>query len=170
MGQVAVIVETPRTRLRDLAEADAEFVLRLVNEPSFLANIGDKGVRSLDDARAFIAEGPWRRGQPEGHGQFLVELRPGWEPIGVCGILYRETLDVTDFGCAFLPAYWRQGFATETIRAVVEYGRTELGLDRIVGLTAPHNQASIGILTKLGMTYEQTVKMRDDDPGTLLYS
>jgi RimJ/RimL family protein N-acetyltransferase len=167
---MAVIAETRRTRLRDLTEDDAEFILGLVNEPSFLANIGDKGVRSLEDAKAFIADGPWRRGQPDGHGQFLVELKPDWRPIGVCGILYREALAVTDFGCAFLPAYWRQGFATETIRAVVDYGRTTLGVERIVGLTATHNTASIGILTKLGMTYERTVKMHDNDPGTLLYS
>lgn len=167
---MAVILETRRTRLRDLTDDNAEFILRLVNQPSFLANIGDKGVRSLDDAKAFIANGPWRRGQPDGHGQFLVELKPDWRPIGVCGILYRPVLDVTDFGCAFLPAYWRQGFATETIRAVVDYGRTTLGVERIVGLTAPHNQASIGILNKLGMSYERTVKMHDDDPGTWLYS
>jgi RimJ/RimL family protein N-acetyltransferase len=167
---MAVIITTPRTRLRELTDADAEFVLGLVNEPSFLANIGDKGVRTLEDAREFIADGPWRRGQPEGHGQFLVELEPDRTPIGVCGILYRPALDVTDFGCAFLPAYWRQGFATETIAAVIEYGRSRLGLERIVGLTAPHNSASLGILAKLGMSYERTVKMTPDDPGTLLYS
>ena len=165
-----MIAETERTILRRLTADDAAFILDLVNQPSFLANIGDKGVRTLDDAREFIEHGHWRKDQPPGHGQFLVELKPERTPIGVCGILYRPQLDVTDFGCAFLPEYWRQGFAVETIAAVIEYGRSILGLEKIVGLTAPHNQASIGILTKLGMTYERTVKMTDDDSGTLLYS
>jgi RimJ/RimL family protein N-acetyltransferase len=164
-----MIVETKRTVLQELTSDDAEFILRLVNEPSFLANIGDKGVRTLADARDFIADGPWRRGQPPGHGQFLVELKPDRKPIGVCGILYRPALDVTDFGCAFLPAYWRQGFATETLAAVIEYGRTTLGLESIVGLTAPHNEASIGILRKLGMRFDRMVQMTDNDPGTALY-
>jgi RimJ/RimL family protein N-acetyltransferase len=165
-----MIAQTRRTVLRELSTDDAEFIHGLVNQPSFLANIGDKGVRTLDDAKRFILNGPWRRGQPPGHGQFLVELKTGGVPIGVCGLLYREQLDLTDFGCAFLPEYWRQGYAIETISAVIEYGRNTLGIEKIVGLTAEHNTASIGILTKLGMSFERMVKMSDNDPGTALYS
>ena len=108
--------------------------------------------------------------QPPGHGQLRVELKTDRVPIGVCCLLYRASLDVTDFGCAFLPEYWRQGFAIETISAVIEYGRNTLGVAKIVGLTAEHNTASIGILNKLGMRFERMVKMSDDDPGTALYS
>jgi RimJ/RimL family protein N-acetyltransferase len=165
-----MILETRRTTLRELVPADAGFILGLVNQQSFLDNIGDKGVRTLADAERFILEGPWRKGQPQGHGQFLVELKSDGRPIGVCGLLYRERLDVTDFGCAFLPEFWRQGYALETISGVIEYGRSVLGVDRIVGLTAEHNRASIGILTKLGMRFERMVKMSDDDPGTMLWS
>ncbi len=120
-----MIVETPRLKIRKLAIDDAEFILGLVNEPSFLANIGDKGVRTLDDAQEFILDGPWRRNQKPGYGQFMVELKPDGVPIGVCGLLYRERLDLTDIGCAFLPAYWRQGIAFEAATAVMEYGRIE---------------------------------------------
>jgi RimJ/RimL family protein N-acetyltransferase len=165
-----MIVETRRLKLRELTADDAEFVFRLVNEPSFLANIGDKGVRTLADAREFILDGPWRRNQKPGYGQFLVELKPDGIPIGVCGLLYRERLDVTDIGCAFLPRYWRRGFAFEAATGVMEYGRTSLGITKIVGLTHKDNLASIGLLERFGMTFERTVKMSDDDPGTALYS
>jgi RimJ/RimL family protein N-acetyltransferase len=165
-----MIVETPRLRLRELKVDDAEFVFTLVNEPSFLSNIGDKGVRNLDDARQFILEGPWTRQEKRGYGQFLVELKESGVPIGICGLLYRDSLDVTDVGFALVPEYWRLGFAYEAADAVLNYGHSTLGIDRIVGLTSKENLASIRVLEKLGMKFERTVKMSDDDPGTVLYS
>lgn len=165
-----MILETVRLRIRETTVDDAEFILRLVNEPSFLSNIGDKGVRDLDDAKRFIEEGPWRRGQKPGHGQFIVELRGSGIPAGICGLLYREALDVTDVGFAFLPEHWGCGYAFEAAEAVMKYGYSTLGVGRIVGLTSEDNSPSIRVLEKLGMKYEKTVKMSDDDPGTVLYS
>lgn len=163
-------VETPRLSIRELTVDDAEFIFGLVNEPSFLEHIGDKGVRNLEDARQFILEGPWASHRDRGYGQFLVELKEGGDPIGVCGLLYREALDVSDIGCAFLPQYWRRGFAYEAACAVMEYGRAILGIEKIVGLTSEENVASIKALEKLGMSFEKMVKMSEDDPGTALYS
>lgn len=165
-----MITETPRLRIRELTVDDAEFIFGLVNEPSFLEHIGDKGVRNLEDARQFILEGPWASHRDRGYGQFLVELKEGGDPIGVCGLLFRESLDVSDIGCAFLPQYWRHGFAYEAACAVMEYGRSTLGIDKIVGLTSEENVASIKAMEKLGMSFEKMVKMSDDDPGTALYS
>lgn len=165
-----MIAETPRLVMRRLEVDDAPFILGLVNEPSFLANIGDKGVRDPDDARRFILEGPWVAEQPPGYGQFLVVLKEPGVPIGVCGILYRAALEVSDIGCAFLPQYWRRGFAFEAALAVRDYARSVLGVERIVALTAGHNTAAIELLGKLGMSFERTVKMTPEDPGTLLYS
>ena len=165
-----MIAETPRLRLRELTADDADFVFRLVNEPSFLTNIGDKGVKSLADARRFILEGSWTCQPKPGYGQFLVELRGEGTPVGVCGLLYRETLGVTDVGFAFLPPYWRRGYAFEAASAVMEYGRSELGIERIVGLTSADNPASIKVLKKVGMKFERAVKMDDEDPGTDLYA
>lgn len=165
-----MILETPRLELRELAVDDAEFILDLVNQPSFLANIGDKGVRTLADAKQFILDGPWRRGQPPGHGQFLVKLKADGAEIGVCGLLYRERIDITDVGGAFLPGYQRKGFGLEAASGVIEYGYTTLGVAKIVALTSKENQASIALVGRLGMSFERTVKMTDDDPGTALYS
>ena len=165
-----MITETPRLRIRELTIGDVEFILGLVNEPSFLENIGDKGVRNLEDARQFILAGPWANHRERGYGQFLVELKDGGDPIGVCGLLYREALDVSDIGCAFLPQYWRRGYAFEAACAVMEYGHAILGIEKIVGLTSEENVASIKALEKLGMSFKKMVKMSDDDPGTVLYS
>jgi RimJ/RimL family protein N-acetyltransferase len=164
------IVETPRLRLRQFTLDDAEFVLELVNEPSFVSNIADKGLRTPDDARRFILEGSWTCQEKPGYGQFVVELKEGGEPVGICGLLYRDSLDLTDIGFALLPDYWGQGYAFEAASTVLEYGRSTLGIEKIVGLTSEDNLASIKVLRKLGMEFERTVKMSDDDPGTVLYS
>ena len=165
-----MIVETKRLRLREITVEDAEFVLRLTNEPSFVANIGDKGLKSLHDAERFSLEGYWTNQERPGYGMFLVELKGGGEPIGGCGLLYREALGVTDIGFAFLPEYWSRGFAYEAAEAIINYGRSTLGVKKIVGLTSEDNPGSINLLKKLGMDFERTVKMSGDDPGTVLYS
>jgi RimJ/RimL family protein N-acetyltransferase len=164
-----MIAETPRLLIRALTSDDAEFVLRLTNEPSFLANIGDKGVRNLDDARRYLRESPWTNQKRPGYGQFVVEVKDEGTPIGICGLLYRDHLDVTDIGFAFLPEFWGRGLALEAAGAVIEYGRSKLGVGTVVGLTKASNLPSIRLLEKLGMRFLKTVKMSDEDPGTALY-
>lgn len=165
-----LITETARLRIRELTVDDAEFILGLVNEPSFLEHIGDKGVRTVEEAKAFILGGPWANHRDRGFGQFMVELKDDGVPIGVCGVLYRDQLEVSDVGGAFLPEFQRRGFGHEAAQAVMQYGRSSLGLDRIVGLTSKKNVASIKLLAKLGMSFEKMVTMSDDDEGTALYS
>ena len=165
-----MIVETKRLSVREITIEDAQFVLRLVNEPSFVSNIGDKGVRNLNDAERFIQDGYWTNQERPGYGMFLVALKDGGDPIGGCGLLYRKALDVTDIGFAFLPEYWNRGFANEAAKAILEYGYATLEIEKIVGLTSKDNPGSINLLKKLGMDFEKTVKMSDDDPGTSLYA
>jgi len=164
-------LETVRLRIRDLTEDDAEFVLRLVNDEAFIANIADKGIRDLEGARAFLRDGSWTNPKRPGHGMYALELREAaGTTIGIGGILYREALDVTDVGYALLPEHRGYGYAFEAAEAMVAYGHSTLGVEHIVGLTAPNNTASIRTLEKLGMTYDRDVKMSEDDPGTALYS
>ena len=163
-------IETKRLTLRKMTIQDAAFIQRLVNEPSFIANIGDKGIRSLHDAERFVLEGYWTNQERPGYGMFLVELKDGGYSIGVCGLLYRKVLDVTDIGFAFLPEYWNRGFAYEAADAVLKYGHSHLGIVKIVGLTSEENPGSINLLKKLGMDFEKTVKMSDKDSGTAFYS
>lgn len=163
-------LDTPRLRLRELTADDAAFVLRLVNEPAFVANIGEKNLHTLDDARRFIATGPWRCPGRPGYGQLAVEWRALGDTVGICGLLYRETLDVTDVGFAFLSEYRGRGFATEAAEAVLRHGYETLGLREIVGLTTRENVASVRVLEKLGMRYSRTVALAAGKPEIDLYA
>src|SRR3989442_7723918 len=149
-----IILETDRLVLRRLTVEDAEFIFDLLNQPSFLQFIGDKGVRTIDDARIYILTGRMASYERFGSGLYLTELKQAQAPIEICGLLKRETLDDVDVGFAFLPQYWRQGYAFESALAVMAYGREVLGLDRIVAITSPDNEASIKVLGKLGLKFE----------------
>ena len=127
-------IQTKRLMLRKINVDDAAFVLRLVNEPSFVSNIGDKGLKNLHDAERFILEGYWTNQERSGYGMFLVMLKGRGDPIGSCGLLYRKVLDVTDIGFAFLPEFWNRGFAYEAAEAIIKYGYSALGVKNIVGL------------------------------------
>ena len=145
---------TERLSLRPLLEADAPFVLELLNDPGWIANIGDRGVRSLDAARAYIAE----RFAP--NTWFVVRDCKG-EPLGVCGLVERAGLGAPDIGYAFLERHCGRGYATEAAAAVLRHGRDTLGLTRIVAITAPENAASQRVLEKIGFRYAHLI----DVPG-----
>lgn len=160
------VLETDRLLLRHLAdtdEADAAFILRLLNEPSFLENIGDRGVRTLDDARAYIRNGPMAMYERHGFGLFCVETKDSGARVGICGLLKRDTLPDVDVGFAFLPEYWGQGYAIEAASAVLAWARTAHGLTRIVAINSPGNDASVRVLDKLGMVLEGRVRMGNGD-------
>jgi len=164
------IAETERLRIRPLTVEDSAFVLELVNDPTFLAGIGDRGLRTLEDARRFLRRGHWTRQTRPGHGQFLVELRESGEAVGICGLLFRPALGETDVGFALLERHHGRGYAFEAAAAVIAYGRTELGLERIVGIVAPGNAPSIRVLEKLGLRYEKRVRVSADAPESALYA
>ncbi len=153
------ILETDRLILCKLSIDDAEFILELLNDPSFLRYIGDKGVKNQDDARDYILHGPMESYDRHGFGLYLTKLKDGDVPIGICGLLKRETLEDVDVGFAFLPQFCGKGYATESASAVMAYGKDVLGIDRIVAITAPDNDASVNVLAKLGLRFEKMVKL-----------
>jgi RimJ/RimL family protein N-acetyltransferase len=164
------ILETERLMLRRLAAGDAAFILELLNEPAFLENIGDRGARTLADARRYIAKGPVASYRKFGFGLYLVELKDSGAPIGICGLLKRESLDDVDIGFAFLRKYWSQGYARESAAAVMHYGWTTLRLQRIVAITKPSNHASITLLEILGLRFEKTVALPDHGGENKLFA
>lgn len=167
---VVKVLETDRLVLRLISTDDAEFFLRLLNEPSFLRFIGDKKVRSLDDARNYILNGPIQSYQNFGFGLYLVELKGSTVPIGICGLLKRDTLDDVDIGFAFLPEFWAQGYGFESAAAIMNHGRDTMGLQRILAITSPDNVGSIALLEKLGMKYERLMKLSEDAPEVKLFA
>jgi ribosomal-protein-alanine N-acetyltransferase len=164
------LLETARLELRRLAEDDAAFVLVLLNEPSFIRNIGDRGVRTLDDARAYIADGPVASYARHGFGLYLVELKAPRTPIGICGILKRDALPEPDIGFAFIPAYWSQGYGLESASAVRDYARETVGLSRLLAIVNPANDSSIRLLEKLGFRFSSLTKLAADAPDVKLYT
>lgn len=164
------VLETERLVLRRITVEDAEFMLELLNEPSFLRFIGDRGVRTVDDARAYISKGPVDSYERNGFGLYLTELRSYGTPIGICGLLKRESLEDVDIGFAFLPEFWANGYASESASAVMAYARDALGLDRVVAVTSPDNGASIRVLEKLGMEFERKAQLVEDGPQLELYA
>jgi RimJ/RimL family protein N-acetyltransferase len=163
------VIETARLNLRELAVGDAPFILELLNEDGFLRHIGDKGVRTLGDARSYILKGPVDSYQRFGFGLYLTSLRYDDTPIGICGLVKRDTLLDVDIGFAFLTAHWARGYASESAAAVLEYGRTTLGLTRIVAITAPGNEGSMAVLVKIGLALERRIRLVDGGPDVNLF-
>ena len=155
-----MIAQTERLVLRELTEADAPFVLRLVTDPDWLRHIGDRGVHTLDDARAYICNGPQAMIRDHGFGLWLVEA--GGVPVGLCGLLRRDGLDGVDLGYALLPEHRGAGIATEATRAVLAYARDTLGLARVAAYVSPSNDASVRVLTGLGFVREGDADLGND--------
>jgi len=164
------ILETERLILRQFATDDAEFILELLNEPSFIQNIGDRGVRNKSDAERYIEKGPVASYARFGFGLYLVQLKESGESIGMCGLIKRDSLDNVDIGYAFLPEFWSKGYAVESAQAVREYGCNVIGLKRIVAITDPVNEGSIRVLEKLGFKFEKMVRLSADDIELKLFA
>src|SRR5512141_876389 len=163
-------LETPRLVLRLLTLDDAPFILTLLNEPSWIRFIGDKGVRTEDDARAYLRNGPLAMYARHGLGLLLVELKPARVPIGMCGLIKRDVLADVDVGFALQPAYWQGGYAFEAASAVLRHGCEVLGLERIVAITSPDNERSVKLLERLGFGFERMLSLPGSDETLRLHA
>ena len=164
-----IVLETERLVLRRLTLNDAPFIVELLNEPSFLRFIGDRGVRNIQDARHYLLKGPITSYEKHGFGLNLVFLRDSGDSIGICGLLKRDTLPDVDVGFAFLPTHWRKGYAAESASAILTHGRRAFGLRRIVAITSPDNVASIGVLEKIGLKFVAMTRLGDDPREVKLF-
>ena len=165
----AALIETARLRLRRLTPDDAPFILELLNDPAFLRYIGDKGARTEADARRYIEGGPMASYDRFGFGLLLVSLKEG-EPIGMCGVLKRDTLEEVDLGFAYMPRFRAQGYAFEAAAAVLAHARTTLGLRRVLAITSPDNMPSIALLEKLGFSFERMAQLTDAEPPVKVFA
>jgi RimJ/RimL family protein N-acetyltransferase len=164
------ILETDRLILSQLTLDDAAFIVELLNDKDFLYYIGDRGVRTLEDAHNYIINGPINSYQQHGHGLYLTQLKDGGVPIGICGLLKRDGLDDVDLGFAMLPQFRRKGYTFEAASAVLDYGKSVLGFKQIVAITQSENVASIRILEKLGMTFEKMIRLAEDEEEIKLFA
>lgn len=164
-----LVLSTERLNLRTVEAGDAPFYLELVNDPSWIANIGDRGIRTLDGARTAIEEGPMAMQARLGYSLYVVERRSDGAAMGLCGLIKRDILPDTDIGYAISPAYWGHGYAYEAAAAVVQHARGALGLPRLLAITSPGNLASNALLRKLGLSLVEQVKLEGWDEDSNLY-
>ncbi len=158
------VCETARLRISHFSEdGDAEFILRLLNEPSFIRHIADKQVRTLDDARAYLRNGPIASYTRHGFGLSRVALKEGDTPIGMCGLIQRDNFPDVDIGYAFLPEFWSKGYAIEAARGVLETAVQVHGLQRVIAVVNPDNSESSRMLEKLGFVFEKMVRMQPEE-------
>jgi [ribosomal protein S5]-alanine N-acetyltransferase len=157
------LLETERLLLRQLITEDATFMFELLNDPSFIRNIGDRNIRTIDDACAYIVNGPVKSYEKNGFGLYLVILKETNESIGICGLIRRESLEDVDIGYALLPKFWSKGYAVEAAQATKAYAKDVVGLKRLVAIVDPVNVGSIRVLEKIGLRYENMVQLSADD-------
>jgi RimJ/RimL family protein N-acetyltransferase len=165
-----IVLETDRLVLRHLTLNDAPFIVELLTQPSFLRFIGDRGVKDKQTARQYLLKGPIASYEKHGFGLNLVFLKESGDPLGICGLLRRDTLPDVDVGFAFLPAHWRRGYAKEAASAMVDHGHRVHGLRRIVAITSPDNVASIGVLEKIGLKFETLTRLGEDPREVRLFA
>jgi RimJ/RimL family protein N-acetyltransferase len=165
-----VELSTDRLAIRQFELTDDEFILRLLNEKSFLHFIGDKGVRTLEDARDYLSNGPMASYAAHGFGLFLVAEKASGNSIGMCGLLRRDDQEHPDIGFAFLSEYRSLGYAYESAAAVMEFGHVELKIDTIVALVKPENSRSIRLLERLGLCFAGETNFEGSSSTTSLYS
>jgi RimJ/RimL family protein N-acetyltransferase len=156
-----IVIETERLRLRRLTPEDAPFIQVLLNEPTFVRYVGDRGIRTVEDAEAFIRNVPMRLYETYGFGHFLSERKSDGTPMGICGLIKRDTLEDVDIGFSLMPEFWSKGYAYEAAAATVEYAKTTAGLPRLVAIVNPDNAASIRLIGRLGLHFERNLVMPD---------
>ena len=164
-----LVLLTERLRLRRLTLDDAGLMLDIWNDPAFIRNVSDRGIRTIEDARQAMVEGPLKLYETYGYGPFRIGLAGDDTPVGICGLFRREGLDVPDIGYALLPDYYARGYAYEAAAAVVNHARSDLEIDHLVAIISPENSRSIHLVRKLGLEFERMIRLPGDDHDVSLY-
>ncbi len=166
-----LILETDRLRLRWFTgtDIDADFLRALLNDPGWLANIGERNVRTRRQARAWIATRHTATYGRLGFGFWAVERKSDGVLMGMCGLIKRDTLLETDVGYALMPAFRGQGYAREAAAACVRYGQDVLGLPEVWGITGPNNAGSAAVLQQIGLQDAGVTRLVGEERETWMF-
>jgi RimJ/RimL family protein N-acetyltransferase len=162
-------IATERLQLRWLTLEDADLMLEVWNDPAFVRNVGDRGIRTREEAQAAMQDGALQLYKTCGYGPYRVAIKDNDVGIGIVGLFRRDGLDIPDIGYSVLPQHCGKGFAYEASCAVLDYARNELELEQICAIISPDNKVSIGLIKKLGLVFERMHLMPDDDEEVCLY-
>jgi len=163
-------METERLRLRAVCVEDHALMLAVWNDPAFIRNVSDRGIRTEEQSRKAIAGGARKLFEDYGYGPYCMSLKTDGSMAGICGLFKRDNLDDPDIGFAVLPDYCGKGYAGEAAQAVVEYARDTLGIRNLTAIVSPDNAPSIGLIRKLGLTFERMITMPGESEAISLYS
>ncbi|MEO6901626.1 MAG: GNAT family N-acetyltransferase [Bacteroidia bacterium] len=163
------IVQTERLLLRQFNVNDVDFIIQLLNSPGWIKNIGDRNIKTVEQAKNYLLNGPMQSYQLHGFGLSLVMLKETNTPIGMCGLIKRDTLPHVDIGFAFLPAYIGKGYCYEMASAILMNAKNNFKLPRIVAVTLPTNISSVNVLKKLGMQFDKKIILKGDTEELELY-
>jgi RimJ/RimL family protein N-acetyltransferase len=166
---VPPVLTTARLHVRPLTLDDAPFIVELLNDAAFIRNIGDRHVRTVEDARGYLTGGPLASYARHGFGLCAVELLDTAVPIGICGLLKRDEMPAPDMGFAFLPRYRSLGYAREAAAAVKADAFGRHGIDRLLAIVNPDNTDSIRLLERLGFAYDDIVRLSGEGKDLHLF-
>ena len=162
-------LQTDRLTLRHLTLDDAGLMLAIWNDPAFVRHVGDRGIRTAAEAQEAMRQGVLRLYEEHGYGPYRVALQETDQPIGICGLFRRDCFDVPDIGYSTLPEFCGHGYAYEAGCAVIANAAAGLGLERLIAIISPGNEASIGLIRKLGFDFERMYRMPGDDDDVAIY-
>lgn len=165
-----IIFETDRLFLREFAEDDTDFIIDLLNSPGWLKFIGDRNVKTSEQAKEYLKNGPIKSYKENGYGLSMAILKEGNKPIGMCGIIKRDYLENPDIGFAFLPEYEGKGYALEVATATVKYAEEKLQISKIFAFTLPSNTKSIKLIEKIGFKFVKNITIPNDSEELMLFS
>ncbi len=160
--QKPVSLETDRLFLKPMSIDEADFILELYNSPNFIRFIGDRNIKSIQDAEQYILSKFLPQFERLGYGNFLIQLKSTGQKIGGVGIFEREGLEVQDIGFSFLPEFEGKGYGFEASKKLLEMSFSAFGLKKISAITSQENRASRKLIKKLGFTYRSTVQLLGD--------
>lgn len=164
------VIETERLALRRFTQDDAAFVLEMLNDEAWKRNISDRGIRTVEGVRGYVDDVLLASYQKHGFGLYRLALKADDTPIGMCGLIKRDSLPNVDIGYALLPAFYGKGYAEEAARAVLEHGRSDFGLKRILGTTSLDNEPSVRVLEKIGLTFQEVIQQAGFDKPSKLFA
>ena len=161
-------LETARCKIVKFTLEDREFIFKLLNDPMWIAGIGDRNIRTLEDAENYIKNGPFQLYEKYGLGPLKVSIKDETStPVGMCGLFKRDILEYPDLGFAFLSEFTGQGLGKETSNSIIDYARDTLKLPSLLGIVSPSNIRSQRLLLSLGFQYIETIPLYDKE--TMIY-
>ncbi|HDM8195612.1 TPA: GNAT family N-acetyltransferase [Vibrio harveyi] len=161
---------TKRLTLRLVSVEDAPFILELYNQPDFYRFVGDKQIRTLEEAKRYIQDNMLRMQELKGVSLLVVETNHDKKPVGICGLVKRDTLTAFDIGYGYLPSAYGKGYAKEAASVVVDFAREEMNIENLVAITNNDNIRSISLLEKLGFQFERVEQTYDNGRTLQLYT